>query len=297
MLLLKLKNLFYVTRPPLIIGCLVIYLTYIMNINQKIEYKNYQRCFPLMVSVAFANVINNYFDYEMDKKFKTEENILWNRDALTKKDYFYFSIFLFLSSLILNYNLENTNLMIVGIYELFHALFYSCYAKKTKFKNVIFLCLLVFPIMLECVLENYQIFQSLLYSIGIFLIYFPREIILDINDYEGDKKFNLKTIPILIGKKNAFKISKLFHFFWICIQYINYQYNFNSNYDLIFDISMYLYILISSFLTLNTVKYGYDLKKIYGIYFSKILIDTLIPEWLSFSIHYIVLIYAMFFVI
>ena len=299
----KIKNCVLVTRPPIILGCLVMYYTYILYNFNNLLYYHYIRGLSLSITVAFGNIFNNYIDYDMDKEYKKDSNLLWDRNCLTKFDYIvlvtvFFSLCFVINTCLL-FTSEYRTLGFIGSFELFSAFSYSYYFKNTKFKNLLFLMILVVPMFLEGTLLHYDLILNLSYNISIILFYFPREIIIDINDYEGDLEYGLQTIPILFGKQSSVYIAYLFHILWMSFRLHLLNKNVINNDQLGFDVITfmmfsYLYLLHNRNNTIqkrlhsvenNMIDYGYNLKKVYGIYFLKNLVDCFINPNLSLFIH------------
>ena len=114
---IKIKNFVYVSRLPIVIGCCLMYLIYILRVKNNIETINYMRCFSIFLCSIFGCVYNNYIDYDMDKKYKEDSNLLWDRNVLTKKDYVYYNIFLITSIIIYNLFYMPSYLILVGLYD------------------------------------------------------------------------------------------------------------------------------------------------------------------------------------
>lgn len=299
----KIKNCILVTRPPIIIGCLVMYYTYILYNFNNLLYYHYIRGLSLLITVAFGNIFNNYIDYDMDKEYKKDSNLLWDRNCLTKFDYILLVTVFFSLCFVINTCLlltpEYSKLGFIGCFELFSAFSYSYYFKNTKFKNLLFLIILVVPMFLEGTLLHYDLTLNLSYNISIILFYFPREIIIDINDYDGDLEYGLRTIPILFGKQSSLYIAYSFHLLWISFRYILLNNSIIDNDQFGFDVITfimfsYLYLKHNKNTPIqkklhscenNMIDYGYNLKKVYGTYFLKNLLDCLINPNLSLCIH------------
>lgn len=283
---IKLKNLFYVSRLPIAVGISVMYLTYKLRVKNNIEKEDLLRCGALALVSIFGCVYNNYIDYEMDKKYKEDSNLLWDRDVLTKKDYALYS--LFLASIILIYNITviQPNLIIVGLYELLIAYLYSRVFKKTVFKNISFVLTLTTSMYLEGYIMNYD--KNIMnYTLLISLFYLPREIVLDINDYKGDKEYGLKTLPILFGKKFCLYLIFVLYNTWAYLQYIFYQMKVIDDYSFCFNMYIYgCYITIFMYYyNKDKIEYGYCMKKICAFYFTYHFMNFYISHRITFVLH------------
>lgn len=155
---------------------------------------------------AAGNVINDYFDYNIDLINKPERPIPSGRISLKNgKNYGYF---LFLVGTICGFLISylTNNWIPFGIVILADVILYL-YAYKLKSTPLIGNLTVGFMTGFGFVFGGFTINNPAIITTSIFLGFFAfvmttaREIVKDIEDVEGDKADGAKTLPILIGKK------------------------------------------------------------------------------------------------
>lgn len=163
-----------------------------------------------MITVFFetaaGNVINDYFDYNIDLVNKPERPIPSGRISLKNgKNYAYF---LFLAGTICGFLISYlTNNWIPFIIVLIADVILYLYAYKLKATPLIGNLAVGFMTGFGFVFGGFTINNPDIVITSIFLGFFAfvmttaREIVKDIEDVEGDKKDGARTLPILIGKK------------------------------------------------------------------------------------------------
>ena len=163
-----------------------------------------------MITVFFetaaGNVINDYFDYNIDLINKPERPIPSGRISLKNgKNYAYF---LFLAGTICGFLISYlTNNWIPFIIVLIADVILYLYAYKLKTTPLIGNLAVGFMTGFGFVFGGFTInnpdivMTSIILGFFAFVMTTAREIIKDIEDVEGDKKDGAKTLPIMIGKK------------------------------------------------------------------------------------------------
>ena len=201
--------------------------------------------FPLVLKTLFAsasiffltlggNVINDYFDREVDKINRPER---WIPSGKMKaKDMVFLSILLFFIGLVSAY-LSGIIIFFIDLFIVTFLILYTPFFKpRPLIGNVVvaFLAALVFPI---GALSTGSIRGSLFPFIFAFLIQFSRELTKDIEDISGDMVLKMRTFPILFGENNAKKIilSLLYLLFFATVVSIFF-------YPVIFRISMIILV-------------------------------------------------------
>ncbi len=163
-----------------------------------------------MIAVFFetaaGNVINDYFDYNIDLVNKPERPIPSGRISLKNgRNYAYF---LFLAGTICGFLISYmTDNWIPFIIVLIADVILYLYAYKLKATPLIGNLAVGFMTGFGFVFGGFTINNPSIIMTSIFLGFFAfvmttaREIVKDIEDVEGDKKDGARTLPILIGKK------------------------------------------------------------------------------------------------
>ncbi|MBE6499890.1 MAG: geranylgeranylglycerol-phosphate geranylgeranyltransferase [Methanobrevibacter thaueri] len=155
---------------------------------------------------AAGNVINDYFDYNIDLINKPNRPIPSGRISLKNgRDYAYL---LFLAGTICGFLISYlTNNWIPFIIVIIADIVLYLYAYKLKSTPLIGNLAVGFMTGFGFVFGGYTINNPSIVTTSIFLGFFAfvmttaREIIKDIEDIKGDEKDGAKTLPILIGEK------------------------------------------------------------------------------------------------
>lgn len=168
---------------------------------------------PLLLAIIvvfFAtsggNVINDYFDYNIDIINRPERVLPSGK--ISKKNGRDYGYFLFagaiVTELISYYITKNFIPLIIVIFAVIILYFYAKLFKTTPFIGNL---IVAFTTGLCFVFGGYTINNPHIINISWYLGFFAfamtlaREIIKDIEDYEGDKKEGANTLPIKFGKK------------------------------------------------------------------------------------------------
>ena len=214
-----------------------------------------------MITVFFetaaGNVINDYFDYNIDLVNKPERPIPSGRISLkTGRNYGYF---LFLAGTVCGFLISYlTNNWIPFIIVLIADVILYLYAYKLKTTPLIGNLAVGFMTGFGFVFGGYTINNPSIVMTSIFLGFFAfvmttaREIIKDIEDVEGDKKDGARTLPILIGKKTPALIATILIIIDCALCPLLYFYNiFGPVYLIIITIAVILF-LYSAFLIMKS---------------------------------------------
>lgn len=154
---------------------------------------------------AGCHPFNDYFDYEVDKISHPKRPLpsgLFKRLTGIYMGVIFFVISLVLSSLI---NMFCFSINLAGIILIFF------YESSLKNKGLGGNILVAFTVALSF---NYggaiagDVIKPTFFTLITFFIFFGREIIMDVRDFEGDKKTR-STLPVVIGKKMAIYLSSV----------------------------------------------------------------------------------------
>lgn len=216
---------------------------------------------------GFSNIINDIIDYKIDYANNLNRPIASN--VISIKAAFLYSLLLLLIACIItiNFNILTKSLIFIIIIPLI--ILYTPFFKKIPLLgNIIvsFILSMVFIITSTYLLGEIHtdIIPPFIFSFFLMLI---REIVKDIADLEGDKKFNIQTLPVKFGIDRAL----LFIYLFSCLLFISsiLIYYFYTSYQLFYLINICFFILCPLFFFI------YQLSKnktsIYCIYLSKVL--------------------------
>lgn len=168
---------------------------------------------------AGGYIINDIFDIRIDTINKTQKVII-NNHISEKSAYNYYLVFT-ASGVFLGFYLSN-HIGVPGFAALFILIGALLYIYATFLKGILLLGNLVISLLISSsilivglfelfpnissqnILEYQEVFSILLkYAFFAFLLTLIREIVKDIEDVNGDKNDDLKTLPIVLGRKRA----------------------------------------------------------------------------------------------
>jgi geranylgeranylglycerol-phosphate geranylgeranyltransferase len=173
---------------------------------------------PFIVSIintflisSSSMIINDLYDIEIDKINNPTRPLVTGN--ITIREAKYLIVGLLGLTEILTFMYLNNNLNLIIQFAIINILIYTPILKKiTLIKNISCALLISFaPIFSGLSIKNNSLFNlnhnyNLLFDLGIiiFLGSLYCEVLLDIRDCDGDKKYNIKTIPVLFGNDKAF---------------------------------------------------------------------------------------------
>lgn len=173
--------------------------------------------FAAFLITSAGNILNDYFDFEIDKINKPERPIPSGR--ISRSDAFMFSIVLFLLGLGFSKSVNDYCLGIVFLNSLI-LIFYAKYSKKLLLVSNLGISFLVASIFVFGVaatiqdgintLDMEEIKLVAIITACAFLMTLSREIIKDIEDIKGDEKKYAITLPIKIGAQRAKNMAIIF---------------------------------------------------------------------------------------
>jgi geranylgeranylglycerol-phosphate geranylgeranyltransferase len=154
---------------------------------------------------AGCHPFNDYFDYEIDKISHPKRPLPLG--VFKRKTGIYMGVIFFVLSIVLSslINLFCLSINIIGIVLIL------LYESSLKNKGLGGNLLVAFTVSLSF---NYggaiagDVFKPIFFTLITFFIFFGREIMMDVRDFEGDKKTRV-TLPAVIGKKMAVYLSSV----------------------------------------------------------------------------------------
>jgi len=213
--------------------------------------------YPLGYDVLFSSilvflissggmVLNDYFDHEIDKINKPKRPIPSGR--ISKNVSLLLAAVLFLSGLTLSL-LLNIQIMALAILNTFLLVIYSWKLKRVVLiGNLTVAWLTASSFLFGSLLKGVFTINILILFMMIFMVSVGREIIKSIEDVEGDRKNNVKTLPVVFGEKFSGWLAMIFIFFGIISSPVPYFLGLMNVYyvvlvslaDLIFAISCFV---------------------------------------------------------
>tara|TARA_Y100000590_G_C15692175_1_gene1003816 strand:- start:554 stop:1390 length:837 start_codon:yes stop_codon:yes gene_type:complete len=202
-------------------------------------------------SMGFGNILNDIIDMHTDSIAHSNRPLITGK--ITKKESQVLLIICFVFILVFFGSLNSIS-QYTYIIILFPLLvFYTSTFKKIPFLgNIVIAFLLAFVFIFTEMFIYGTYSQLVIPALLAFGLSWIRELIKDINDYDGDYKYNINTVPVYFGINFAkyFVISLILTFsIAILLPYFFSYYTINYFISLIFLIEIPLYILV--FLLLN----------------------------------------------
>jgi geranylgeranylglycerol-phosphate geranylgeranyltransferase len=164
-----------------------------------------------------GNIINDYFDYEIDRINRPHRALPSNK--ISKSDAMMLSLALFAIGLGLS-KYVNIFCFLIALSNVIVLLTYGKYSKKMYLLSNLIVSYLVASIFVygafanqsDNFLEMSKFQMVALLSACAFFATLSREVMKDIEDVEGDRKKYAVTLPIRLGVEKALEISKSFLF-------------------------------------------------------------------------------------
>jgi len=166
---------------------------------------------------AGGNVINDYFDYEIDK-INTPKRVL-PRGAMSLKIAYIYAILLFVISCSFAF-FVNIIAFSICLAACFLMYLYAMIFKKTPlYGNLLVSFLTSITFLYGGTAVGSFKGVSILALVSFFAMV-SREIVKDIEDFEGDIKKGAKTLPIIIGKSKSYSIAFIFLLIAVILLYL-----------------------------------------------------------------------------
>lgn len=198
-------------------------------------------CFSGGLIAGAANVINDYFDIEIDKINKPKRPIA--AGDVAPREGLIFSTILFLSGILLGY-LINWYALVVSIFSSILLLFYSFKLKRTVLWGNISVSSATALAFLYGGIAVNRISYALIPAIFSFFYHLAREIIKDIEDIQGDRADKILTLPIKYGEHVAQHLATWIYLFLILLTIIPYLLKLFGLYYLIIVIAIVDLIIV-----------------------------------------------------
>ena len=210
-------------------------------------YNNIDFVICIIILIAFmsaGNILNDIQDIHVDKIAHPSRPLPSKKISI---NYAYLIFFLCLLVGIFSSIYINHDSQIFLYFIIAPSLFgYSLYLKKIPFCNNVIVGFLLASVFLftSLVLVNDALILHDLATL-IFGLSVIRELLKDIHDYAGDKKYNINTVPVLVGVEKAYYISLflivVFIFYSISLFFIPSTF-FNGNIKYLISISILIEI-------------------------------------------------------
>jgi len=188
---------------------------------------------------ASGNVINDYYDYNIDKINRPKRPIpsgrISSRNALIL--YFLLSFFGLVISFLVSFNF-----FILSIFNSALVFLYSKKLKRTVFGNAVDSWLACSVFVAPVFISDKLVLNSpaTILAIIAFLGNYGREVLKDVEDIKGDEINGAKTLPIVLGNLKAIIIGKIIIFATSLLFFMPYLLGFFS--ELYLTLSLFLFL-------------------------------------------------------
>lgn len=255
-------------------------------------------CFIGTLILAAGNVINDIIDREIDVINKPQRALIPKVVSVRFAYSLYFSLnFLaIILSIFLAWKYGLVGYLIVPIIAILVLYIYSKYLKKTTLiGNLIIAILCAAMPFVAWLLESqvlhqlmnqdrfaYQLLNLKVWSMVVFcfLLVLCREIIKDCEDEKGDLSHGAKTLPVVIGTWNAFRVAIFILFIYLLVFIIFglFRYYYSPRLPLLILITTYVFFVLFSFLI---IFYRFRTEKLFSY------LSALIKSYLIFGLIFI----------
>ena len=227
----KLKNYFVLSRPlNVLIGMLSIFIGAFITGTISPLLKVIFASISGGLVAGGANVINDYFDVEIDKINKPSRPIA--SGAISPQQGFVYSMFLFTFGVVFGW-LVNWQAFVISVFSSILLFFYSAKLKRTVLWGNLSVSLMTAMAFIYGGVAVNRLSYAIIPAVFSFVYHLGREIIKDVEDIEGDRKDNIKTFPIEHGATPALKLATVVYIILIVITFIPYLLNIFGIYYLI----------------------------------------------------------------
>jgi geranylgeranylglycerol-phosphate geranylgeranyltransferase len=240
-------------RPEIIIlGIVCVYIGALVSGSDLISIDLLLGMLAVFCISAGCHPFNDYFDYEIDKISHPKRPLpsgLFKPISGIYIGLIFFIISLVLSSLI---NIYCFSINLIGIGLIF------LYEISLKNKGLGGNIVVAFTVALSFIYGGAvvgDILKPIFFALITFFIFFGREIIMDVRDFEGDKKTRV-TLPLIIGKKFTLYLASIMVIISIVLLFVPYFYGLFSIWYEILAIPLALFAIYAISLSL------FDLSKV-----------------------------------
>jgi len=255
---MKVKDGIEILRP---LNCLMGSLTVLIGIlNNRVGVETSTLIFNIVLGIityfflaGSGNVINDYYDIEIDKINRPHRPI--PRGSITLKQAKILWIIAVLVGIVIAilhsvlFTIGYLNI-IIAVFMAFIGWLYAAWGKKSGFiGNIIVSVSFSIGLIYGAILNNSNLpFYIYFFFLTSFFLLLSREIIKGCEDIEGDKNEGVKTLAIRIGIKKSTKISMIFGIlaivFFILPCFTNIQNRLFFLFSMVFGLGVVLYAVI-----------------------------------------------------
>lgn len=227
----RIKYFLTLSRPlNVVIGMLSIFIGAFITGTINPLTKVILACFSGGIIAAAANVINDYYDIEIDKINKPKRPIA--AGIITPGEGLIYSLVLFGLGMILGY-FVNWQAFLISAFSAVLLFLYSFRLKRTVLWGNLMVSLITALAFIYGGVAVNRLSYALIPAIFSFFYHLGREIIKDIEDIKGDRADKIITLPIKHGERIALNIATWIYIFLIILTIMPYIFNIFGIYYLV----------------------------------------------------------------
>lgn len=237
---------------------------------------------------ASTFALNDYYDMDIDKKNKRTDRPLVRGDLKPKTALYLFFIF-FPLGIICSF-FVNLGCFVIALITAFLAILYDIYMKKIKLIGNFYIAyVMAIPFVFGgvAVLENNSLFFKIppaIYIVALiaFLAGSGREIMKDVQDFEGDRLKNIKSFPKYIGTRKSGIIAAIFYIIAVILSLLPF---YLKRFDTYYFNGVYLFfVLICDTMLLSTAIHLIIKKKPHFEFYRKFTLIAIFIGLLAFLV-------------
>ncbi len=241
-------NFITILRPLNLLITLICILLSAFIINKAI-YLVLPLAIVILLLACVANIVNDIFDYKIDQANNLNRPIASGNIKISSAIIYAGILLVMALFIIFNYNFNTNTKILILVINLPLMILYTPFFKKIPLiGNIVVALILSMVFIVTTTYLNGDIYLILPPAILAFLLMTIREIIKDIADLDGDKKFNINTFPVKFGIDYTFKLIMIMTIILIGVSiYFSFFYNLKYFISLLFLVVLpllyYLYQL------------------------------------------------------
>jgi geranylgeranylglycerol-phosphate geranylgeranyltransferase len=247
----KIYGLFWFIRPEIIfLGVVCVYIGALVAGSESLSLKLILGMIAMLCMGAGCHPFNDYFDYEIDKI--NHPNRPLPSGVFKRITGLYLGLILFAISVVLSL-LINIFCFAIMFIIIILTFIYEYYLKN---KGVLGNFLVAFTVSIAFIYGGAiatDFLKPIFFSLVSFFVFFGREILLDVRDFEGDKKTR-KTLPLIIGGKKSIIIGSALVITSGIILFIPFFYGLYSIWYGLMAIPLTIFTIYSLFISLLDLK-------------------------------------------
>jgi len=238
-------------RPEIILlGVVCVFIGALVAGSEPFSLKLFLGMIAVFCMSAGVHPFNDYFDYGVDKI--NHPNRPLPSGIFKRITGLYLGLFLFAFSVVLSL-LINVYCFSIMLIIIFLTFFYELYLKNKGLLGNFLVAFSVSTAFLYGGAIATDFLKPLFFTLVTFFVFFGREILLDVRDFEGDKKTR-NTLPLVIGEKKSIYIGSILVILSVLMLFIPFFYGFYSIWYGLLAIPLTIFTIYALSLSFTDIK-------------------------------------------